>query len=443
MLARDNKIHRLWTEWISLGTQGYDRQTQKRIMVTNTLTSLVSIFTIPYLFLYAFYDFEALKIPLLTLSPQVFVFALVPFLHRFGPNVGAWYLVTLWICFAMTYNYYFGVDSGLQYLLLPGATAGILVFGVNNITATMVSMILGFTGFVIATTVFKTPAPFIVVDGTFLQIMYMISLPTSFIFIFGIVYFANLQAKISDDLLQAEFQRSEALLYNVLPESIASELKDRPGETIARFHGAVSILFADIVEFTPKAARLSAAQIVELLNALFTEFDDLTRKHGLEKIKTIGDAFMAAGGMPVSQPDHAKRIGLLALDMISSVEQFSGVYGEKIMLRIGINSGPAVAGVIGNQKLVYDVWGDTVNTAGRMETYCLPQRIQVTAAFRDLTKDVFAFEHRGIIDVKGKGNIEVWFLTGLLPEGQMIPAIIARNTSTPSPLADEVCTKTG
>ena len=134
---------------------------------------------------------------------------------------------------------------------------------------------------------------------------------------------------------------------------------------------------------------------------------------------------------------------MLALDMISGVERFSGISGEKILLRIGINSGPAVAGVIGNQKLVYDVWGDTVNTAGRMETYCIPQRIQVTAAFRDLTKDIFAFEHRGIIEVKGKGDIEVWFLTRLFPEAQTIPAIIARNTSTPSPLADEVCTKTG
>lgn len=277
-------------------------------------------------------------------------------------------------------------------------------------------MLLGFAGFIVATTVFITPAPFIEVGQGFQQIMYTISLPTSFLFIFGIVYFANLQAKIANDRLEREYQRSEDLLYNVLPETIASELKDRPGKTIARFHEAVTILFADIVEFTPKASRLSAAQIVELLNSLFSEFDDLTRRHGLEKVKTIGDAFMAAGGMPVAQADHAERVGRLALDMIASVERFSGISGEKILLRIGINSGPAVAGVIGNQKLVYDVWGDTVNTAGRMETYCTPQRIQVTAEFVALTKDVFRFERRGLIDVKGKGEIEVWFLQGLLSD---------------------------
>jgi len=443
VLSKENIIHRLWTRWISIGTAGNDRQTQKRIMVTNTLAFLASVLTIPYLVLYAVYDFDALFIPLLTLSPQVFLAALTPFLHRFGRDFGSWYLVIMWISFAMLYNYYFGVESGLQYLLLPGATGAILVFGVNNVKAAMLSMTMGFIGFVVVTTFFLTPAAFIHVDQTFLSFMYTISLPTSFVFIFGIVYFANLQAKIADDRLQREFQRSEALLYNVLPESIASELKEKPGQTIAKYHDAVSILFADIVEFTPKASRLSAEQVVELLNVLFSDFDDLTRKHGLEKVKTIGDAFMAAGGMPVAQPDHAERVGRLALDMITSVERFSGISGEKILLRIGINSGPAVAGVIGNHKLVYDVWGDTVNTAGRMETYCVPQRIQVTRAFHDLTKDVFTFEHRGVIDVKGKGDIDVWFLTGLQSDAQTIPAMIERSTSTPLPLADEVCTKTG
>jgi len=216
--------------------------------------------------------------------------------------------------------------------------------------------------------------------------------------------------------LQAEYQRSEKLLYNVLPEVIANQLKQQPGKTIARSHDEATILFADIVEFTPKASRLSATQIVELLNALFSEFDDLTRKHGLEKVKTIGDAFMAAGGLPLEQPDHAERVGNLALDMIQSAERFAGIAGERILLRIGINSGAVVAGVIGNQKLVYDVWGDTVNTAGRMETYCLPQRIQVTAAFRDLTRDMFTFEHRGQIALKGLGEIEAWYLTGRIKD---------------------------
>lgn len=406
----------LWSQWINLGTQGYDRATQKRLVTTNILATLVAVLTLPYTILYALYDFHALFIPLLTLSPQILLFLLTPFFHRFGPNSGPWYLVAVWLCFAFLYTYYFGVDSGLQYFFLPGVTGSILVFGVKNPTASLFAMIAGFIGFLIATNAFLEPAPFLDVDDMFLSIMYVISLPSSFVVVFGIVYFAGVQTRIADDRLQAEYQRSEDLLYNVLPEAIANELKQQPGKTIARTHEAATILFADIVEFTPKASRLTASQIVELLNALFSEFDDLTCKYGLEKVKTIGDAFMAAGGLPLEQPDHAERIGHLALDMIHSVERFSGLAGERILLRIGINSGPVVAGVIGNQKLVYDVWGDTVNTAGRMETYCMPQRIQVTTAFKDLTGSVFTFELRGDIQVKGLGEVEAWYLTGRIAD---------------------------
>jgi class 3 adenylate cyclase len=341
---------------------------------------------------------------------------LTPLMHRFGPNVAAWYLLALWAGFSVLYNYFFGRDAGLQYLFLPGSAAGILVFGVRQIKPALLSMLLGVAGFLVTENLFMTPAPFIEISPEFARLMYLVSLVTSFTLIFAIVYFANLQAMISDARFQEEYRRSENLLYNVLPEAIANELKHQPGKTIARTHEAATILFADIVEFTPKASRLSASQIVEVLNALFSEFDDLTRKHGLEKVKTIGDAFMAAGGLPVEQADHAERVGRLALDMIRSVERFSGMAGERILLRIGINSGPVVAGVIGNQKLVYDVWGDTVNTAGRMETYCMPQRIQITTAFRDLTRDVFTFERRGRIEVKGLGQVEAWYLTGLLAE---------------------------
>ncbi len=421
MQAKRNTLLDLWNRWINLGTQSYDGNTRKRLVTTNLLATLVAVLTMPYTILYAFYDFHALFIPLVTLSPQIFLFLLTPFFHRFGPYAGPWYLVTVWLCFASLYTYYFGVESGLQYFFLPGATGSILVFGVSRIFSSLFAMIAGFIGFLIATHVFLEPAPFLQVDEQFLTIMYVISLPSSFIVVFGIVFFAGIQAKIADERFQEEYRRSEKLLYNVLPEAIANQLKQQPGKTIARAHEGASILFADIVEFTPKASRLSAAQIVELLNALFSEFDDLTRKHGLEKVKTIGDAFMAAGGLPLEQPDHAERVGRLALDMIQSVERFSGMAGERILLRIGINSGPVVAGVIGNQKLVYDVWGDTVNTAGRMETYCTPQRIQVTTAFRDLTSDVFTFERRGRVQIKGLGQVEAWYLTGLIADENRQP----------------------
>jgi class 3 adenylate cyclase len=406
----------LWNRLIRVGAAGHDSYTQKRIVVTNTLAMLICLFILPYLALYASQGPAAMAVPLLSAVPMFLLVMLTPLMHRFGPNVAAWYLLALWAGFSVLYNYFFGRDAGLQYLFLPGSAAGILVFGVRQIKPALLSMLLGVAGFLVTENLFMTPAPFIEISPEFARLMYLVSLVTSFTLIFAIVYFANLQAMISDARFQEEYLRSENLLYNVLPEAIANELKQQPGKTIARTHEAATILFADIVEFTPKASRLSASQIVEVLNALFSEFDDLTRKHGLEKVKTIGDAFMAAGGLPVEQADHAERVGRLALDMIRSVERFSGMAGERILLRIGINSGPVVAGVIGNQKLVYDVWGDTVNTAGRMETYCMPQRIQITTAFRDLTRDVFTFERRGRIEVKGLGQVEAWYLTGLLAE---------------------------
>jgi len=411
----------LWNRLISIGTKGYDRNTQKRIVVTNTLAILICLFILPYLVMYASQGLGAMAVPLITAIPMFFLALITPLMHRFGPNAGAWYVLVLWAGFSVLYNYFFGKDAGLQYLFLPGSAAGILVFGVRQIKPALLSMLLGVAGFLITENLFATSAPFIEISDIFARQMYLISLLTSFTLIFAIVYFANLQAMNADERLQAEYQRSEDLLYNVLPEEIANQLKQQPGKTIARSHDMASILFADIVEFTPKASRLTASQIVEMLNALFSEFDDLTRKHGLEKVKTIGDAFMAAGGLPVEQPDHAERIGNLALDMIQSVERFSGMAGEKILLRIGINSGPVVAGVIGHQKLVYDVWGDTVNTAGRMETYCTPQRIQVSRAFTELTQDIFTFERRGMIVVKGLGEVETWYLTGRISEMKPLP----------------------
>lgn len=407
-----SKLAQFWGWWSTIGTHRYDPQTRTRMIVTTTLATLVAVMTIPYQIFYALWDYDALRVAIWTFSPQVLLYAAVPFLHRFGQNVGAWYLIIVWMCYALLFNWFFGAGSGLQYYFLPGATAGVLVFGGTKPKSSVTALLLGLAGFVISTTFFTQPAPFINVSDTFLTLMYAMSLPFAFIVVFGIVYFATWQTLLAQRALQAEFRRSEDLLYNVLPESIAAQLKANPGQTIARTHDAATILFADIVEFTPLASRLSADEVVGFLNQLFSEFDNLARKHQLEKIKTIGDAFMVAGGMPQPQPDHAERVARFALDMLRATAAFSDRVGQRIELRIGINSGPVVAGVIGNQKLFYDVWGDTVNTAGRMETYGTVQRIQCTRKVRDLLEDAFTFERRGIVEIKGKGPIEVWYLTG-------------------------------
>ncbi|MEX0307919.1 MAG: adenylate/guanylate cyclase domain-containing protein [Ruegeria sp.] len=212
--------------------------------------------------------------------------------------------------------------------------------------------------------------------------------------------------------LEAEYARSEKLLYNLLPEDIAARLKVEPDQTIADNLHNVAILFADIVDFTPRASKLPPEEIVEFLNKVFRVFDELADKHGLEKIKTIGDAYMVAAGMPSPVGDPAHRVAEMALDVQRLVAEMSPDFPDGLQVRIGLHVGPAVAGVIGNQKLFYDVWGETVNTASRMESHGEPGRIQVTGAVKEELDADYDFELRGVVEIKGLGAVETWFLTG-------------------------------
>jgi guanylate cyclase len=211
--------------------------------------------------------------------------------------------------------------------------------------------------------------------------------------------------------LRAEQERSEALLVNILPRPIADRLR-ASGERIADHFVAASVLFADVVEFTPLSQRLAPAEVVGVLDRLFSRFDALVERHGLEKIKTIGDCYMAAAGVPEPGPDHARKAALLALDMrdVVAAWEVDGLPG--LELRIGINSGPVIAGVIGTKRFLYDLWGDAVNTASRMESHGVPGEIQITRATYELVKDEFDCRPRGTISVKGKGEMETWYLEG-------------------------------
>jgi class 3 adenylate cyclase len=212
-------------------------------------------------------------------------------------------------------------------------------------------------------------------------------------------------------LLEAERARSEGLLRNMLPASIAGRLKQQQ-EVIADASPQVTVLFADIVDFTAHAARSPPAATVALLNELFSQFDALTETRGLEKIKTVGDAYMVAGGLPDPMPDHAGAVAELALEMLKVAAGRSLPEGGPVRLRIGVASGPVVAGVIGRQRFSYDLWGDTVNTASRMQTTGVPGCIQVTERTRDLLGDRYLFQERGRIQVKGKGQMRTYFLSG-------------------------------
>jgi class 3 adenylate cyclase len=211
--------------------------------------------------------------------------------------------------------------------------------------------------------------------------------------------------------LDAERERSERLLLNVLPASIASRLKTEPGPIADRYQD-VSVLFADIVGFTRRSAGLPAEVIVACLNELISELDALARERGLEKVKTIGDAYMVAGGLPEPREDHVAAVADMALAMLDVVSDRNGPDGTPLEIRVGIDAGPVVAGVIGTDKFAWDVWGDTVNTASRMESTGVPDRIQTTDRVHARLCDRYRFEERGPIPVKGKGELCTYFLVG-------------------------------
>ena len=227
------------------------------------------------------------------------------------------------------------------------------------------------------------------------------------------------EVKTLYDKIVVEQKLSERLLLNVLPRAIAERLKGRREEiadsfpeVIADSFPEVTVVFADIVGFTKFSAGVSPERLVVLLNEIFTDYDTIADLRGLEKIKSIGDAYMAAAGLPVPVDDHAARAAHMALDMLAALARFNERSGYSLQIRIGINSGAVVAGVIGKRKFIYDLWGAAVNTASRMESHGVPGRVQITEATRARLGEPFLFEERGPIDVKDMGELRTWFLTG-------------------------------
>jgi CHASE2 domain-containing sensor protein/class 3 adenylate cyclase len=227
-------------------------------------------------------------------------------------------------------------------------------------------------------------------------------------------YAQNLEKKVEERTAELflEKEKSERLLLNILPEVIARELKEEQ-HSIADYFSEATILFSDIVGFTPLSSRISPIELVSLLNQMFSIFDQLAEKHGLEKIKTIGDAYMVVGGLPIPREDHTEAVAEMALEMQDALtHQFQVEWDETFEIRVGIHTGPVVAGVIGTKKFIYDLWGDTVNVASRMESSGKPSRIQVTADTYEKLKTKFLLEERGLIQVKGKGEMRTYWLLG-------------------------------
>lgn len=399
--------------WVArIGTAGYPPRLRRRLAVTNIISAMVSLMTIPYILLYALYDWYGLLPAIIAFSPQIILYALAPFFHRFGPTSAALYLCCIWLIFGIGYCMFFGRESGLQFYFLAGAAASLLVFGPERLILSACVTIVALIAFLVTETVFVAPLGFIRVEPIFLDTLYYLTVPFAFLLIFTTSYFAFKEASQAELALESEYEFSERLLQNILPRAVAIRLRDHRTQLVADQIPSATILFADIVNFTPRAARWQPQQVIAFLGRVFSQFDAIASAHGLEKIKTIGDAYMVAGGLPEPKPDHEAAVARMALDFLDCCRQISQQVGEPVEVRIGLDTGPVVAGVLGPNKLLYDVWGDTVNTAAHMESHGVAGRIQVADCLKKRLEDRFDFELRGDIEVKGKGAMRVWFLTG-------------------------------
>lgn len=338
------------------------------------------------------------------------VFAAVPLLYRFGELIAPLtFFVFAYVCVGYI-SYTMGTGSGLQFYFLVAATLVLLVFGIERIELALTIVAIGAAGSIALE--FLVPRDRGLGPPWVLSVGFVSSVIGSAVMVVATVWYAMREIDRAEKAMEAEYQRSETLLANILPATIASRLKDPTRNIIADKYDDASILFADIAGYTKWASETTPTELVRFLDTLYTDLDALVDRHGLEKIKTSGDSYMVVSGVPTPRPDHVHAIACLALDMAEAVADLTDPQGRAVPLRMGLASGPVVAGVVGARKFFYDVWGDAVNVASRMESTDVEGRIQVPQEMYERLKDGYVLEERGDVDVKGKGLIHTWYLVG-------------------------------
>jgi adenylate cyclase len=306
--------------------------------------------------------------------------------------------------------YYFGWGYGFQYFLLV-VVAFAFMMNFRNIAIPIVLFVACVTSFLWYYYSVQYWLPHDADDPTVRETFLMVNVVTAFTILAIMSYVYSEAARKAEAKLELEQQKSERLLLNILPASIAERLKEGSG-VIADHFESTTVLFADIVGFTAMSEKVSPTELVGRLNHIFSAFDDLAERYNLEKIKTIGDAYMVAGGFPDARDGHANDVSGMALDMLAAIEAGNHDAEHPVSIRIGIHTGPAVAGVIGIKKFFYDVWGDTVNTASRMESSGAPGRVHISQQTAQLVEGQFEVEERGMVEMKGKGCLRTYWLAG-------------------------------
>lgn len=381
----------------------------KHIVLVNTLSLFIPLFTLLNIFALFSFGIHPIfiygSICYMILLPFAIVFnakgkLLAARIYIFALSIAYIFLLSILQGSQTRGHFFFLAEALVTYFIFPSYQKKIL----NVLVAILLLFFIGFSFFheslvpIVVYTPEKTKVASLITDIAFALIL------------IGFAFYIHITFQKTELYIQMEHDKSEKLLQNILPISIIKKLRENP-DTIAERFEDCTVLFSDIVGFTQMSKSMSAVSVVSLLNEIFSKFDDLVDKHKLEKIKTIGDAYMVVGGLLEPDATHAERMAKFALDMLDVIRDYRQKNNFPLELRIGINSGSAVAGVIGKKKFIYDLWGDSVNTASRMESHGLPGQIQVTESTYLQIKDLFQFEDRGCLEVKGLGFVQSYLLT--------------------------------
>jgi adenylate cyclase len=343
----------------------------------------------------------------------------IPLLNKFGELVAplAFIVVAYGSVFYLAWNV--GTGGGSEFYFIVSASILVLILGIERIVLAGILAALGAVLIIVLEV--TVPNDTGVQPAWTVHISFAISVVSASIMAFATVWFALRETARAEIAMEQEYERSETLLTNMLPASIATRLKDPTRDrAIADRYEDASILFADIAGFTERASETAPCDLVAFLDQLYTAFDLLVDRHGLEKVKTSGDSYMVVSGVPEPRPDHLQALAALALDMVAAVAELRDPENQPVPIRMGIAAGTVVAGVVGSRRFFYDVWGDAVNVASRMETTDQEGRIQVPDAVYERLKNQFVLEERGNIAVKGKGLMHTWYLVGARADAESV-----------------------
>jgi len=410
MTTLSTHARKLWYHYVNAGdVPALSNEERKRLHLTNQVAMFTALMTVGYVAIFAVGQF---------LVPTIIsIVAVLVYMHVIHLNGIRRYKIARVILLLngnlqiSSIAFLIGRDSGTHLFLFAAILSPFLYYSIEKIKVPLFFSGLSVLLYVLLEISFYMAEPIIKLEPIISKAIYITTYLCCMLAVVTFAVYMYVENMISEGRLEEERQRSEKLLLNILPETIAARLKN--GETpIADSYHNVSVLFSDIVGFTAIASKLSAQEAFALLTEIFTYFDSVIESLGVEKVRTVGDGCYVVSGVPQAREDHAQALAAVALGMMDFKRSSSSPLVQNMELRIGISSGPLIAGVIGNSKFQFDLWGDTVNTASRMESQGKSGRIQISEATYELIKDDFECESRGMIPIKGKDEMHTWFLVG-------------------------------